>query len=375
MFYLVLYLYSPDTAPTNRVMAYVKALSEEGVKTRVVFFAPDKYHSRVKDHYPNIEFCYLWDRFYLDIPRVRRLFHRAYLHFFVNGLKKGDRIYVYSFPDLIVELSKRKDIIVFEERTEHNDASFICHIKKTTVPRFIEECRRIEGVIVISEGLRKYYIEHGCEDSRVHIVNMIVDSTRFNAIERKTVDPYIAYCGTASNNKDGVDQLIRSFSLVHKRHPNYKLLIIGNTPSKKQRFDNFALTEELGLNGCVVFTGPVSSTRIPQLLKNASVLALDRPDNLQAKFGFPTKLGEYLLTANPVVITKVGDIPKYLKDMESAVLVNPDNYFEFAERLCWAIEHPGEAKQIGENGKRVAEKNFNYLTETRKLLKIIGISQ
>ena len=44
------------------------------------------------------------------------------------------------------------------------------------------------------------------------------------------------------------------------------------------------------------------------------MLVLARPDNIQAKGGFPTKLGEYLATGNPVVVTKVGEIPNYLID-------------------------------------------------------------
>ena len=63
----------------------------------------------------------------------------------------------------------------------------------------------------------------------------------------------------------------------------------------------------------IVFTGIVSAADIPQILKNAAVLALDRPDSLQAQCGFPTKLGEYLLTENPVIVTKVGDIPLFLE--------------------------------------------------------------
>lgn len=70
---------------------------------------------------------------------------------------------------------------------------------------------------------------------------------------------------------------------------------------------------------------------MPQMLKNAEALVLDRPNSLQAQYGFPTKLGEYLLTGNPVVVTKVGDIPLYLKDGVSALLSEDRNPKEFAE--------------------------------------------
>ena len=108
------------------------------------------------------------------------------------------------------------------------------------------------------------------------------------------------------------------------------------------------------------------------MLKNATILALDRPNNLQAKYGFPTKLGEYLQTGNPVVITRVGDIPIFFKDGESALIAEPENPESFAEKLCWAIEHPVEAREIGIKGKHVADIHFNSLLETKKIINVIN---
>ena len=50
------------------------------------------------------------------------------------------------------------------------------------------------------------------------------------------------------------------------------------------------------------FTGRTSPEVMPQILTDASILALARPNNVQSQNGFPTKLGEYLATGNPVAI-------------------------------------------------------------------------
>ena len=134
---------------------------------------------------------------------------------------------------------------------------------------------------------------------------------------------------------------------------------------------NWELIENLGVKNSVIFTGIVSAAEIPQILKNATVLALDRPDSLQAQCGFPTKLGEYLLTENPVVVTKVGDIPLFLKDGETALLAEERNPHEFSSKLLWALEHPAEAIEIGKAGAQVAMREFNYLNETKKIIKAI----
>ena len=373
MFYFVRYSYSPNTAGTNRAMAILKALSEMRLSTRVIFFAPDSKQNRVRDSLPYIQFQYLWDKFYINIPKLKIISLRFYMKRFVQQVKSGDKIYVYGFPELVVELSKRNDIFVYNERTEHNEASFVSIIKRTTIKEYMDACRKISGMIVISRGLKQYYIDNGCRPDQVFIMNMIVDTTRFINLQKLSCEPYIAYCGTASNVKDGVNQLILSFAIVLNKHPEYKLYIIGSTPSKQQRFDNYELAKELGIENNIVFTGEIPSESIPQMLKNAKVLALNRPNNLQAKFGFPTKLGEYLLTANPVVLTNVGDISLFLKDGQSALIAEPNNPQDFAEKLIWTIEHPDEAKKIGENGRQIAIERFNYLTETKKIVKVMNL--
>lgn len=373
MLYLINCTFSPTSASSIRVLAYAKALSMLGVKAKVVYFQPDVFFSKYDGILPNIEFEYLWEKYYINIPLLRKISLRLYLIRFVKELKSGDNVYIYSFPDLLVELSKRRrDLNLYIERTEHDDVFLKGQIKKVSISDFLEACRRANGVMVISQALKDYYIEKGCKPERVHVINMLADSTRFEGLEKQPVEPYIAYCGTASNNKDGVNQLITSFNLVSQRHPGVKLYIIGKTPSSKQRFDNYELVKKLGIEDKVVFTGVISSKEMPQMLKNACVLALDRPNNKQAKYGFPTKLGEYLLTENPVVVTKVGDIPLFLSDGVNALLASPDSPDEFASKLCWAIEHPKEASLIGEKGKQVAEENFNFMIETKKILKVLN---
>jgi glycosyltransferase involved in cell wall biosynthesis len=353
-------------------MAYVRALSELKVTAKIVFFRPDPMFSKVEESFPYIEFVYLWDNYYINLPIINKLYLRYYMSAFVRGLQPGDVVYNYGFPDLLVALSARTDIRVIEERTEHNEVHFRGHIKKVDIDSFLLACRHVAGVVVISQGLRQYYIENGCNPEKVHIVNMIVDSTRFKGLQKSEANYSIAYCGSATNNKDGVNQLIKAFALVVKKYPNCKLLIIGKTPSSKERFNNLELVKMLGVENNIVFKGEVPAFDIPQLLMDADMLALDRPANIQAMYGFPTKLGEYLLTGNPVVLTRVGDIPRFLKDGESALIAEPDNPEEFASKICWVIEHPLEARWIGNNGKRVAEQHFNYLEETEKIIHIIN---
>ena len=64
MFYFLNYAYNPNTAATNRALAYLKGLSELGIQTRVEFFLTDSSKSKISQDYPNLDIHYRWDKWY-----------------------------------------------------------------------------------------------------------------------------------------------------------------------------------------------------------------------------------------------------------------------------------------------------------------------
>jgi len=377
MIYFLNFQYSPNTAPENRMQGYYHALDKMNVKATVVYIHPDNHCSRNSTIYKNISTEYLWNPYMLYRGPFRRLTIFRYIRRFLKRLKEGDIVYTYSISLLTKMCEEVKGVRVFAERTEHPKATiaFPNPLLALSDSEIITTIKKLSGLFVISNPLKEYYENLGMNPSKIHVINMTVDVDRFLNIKKKACkERYIAYCGNVSNNKDGVDILIKSFALVCKKRLDIKLYIIGKTPSKKDSSDNIQLIKSLGIEEKIVFTGVVSSRRIPQLLKDADVLALARPDNLQAKYGFPTKLGEYLLTENPVVVTSVGDIPLFLKDGISALISEPSNVKMFADKLLWALDNPEKASIIGKAGADVAIKDFNSKIETQKLISVISLN-
>lgn len=370
MFYILNSSFSPNTAITNRMLAYIKGLSELNVDTTVVFFFPDDNRNMIQQKYPHISFQYMWAK---DRPAGRALRGIRYIKYIFQlfrQLKKGDNVYLYNMEDVMAILLWKKGINIYAERGEHPQIYPLgSPIYRPSLKRYFKQISRIDGLFVISQALKYYYVENGMPEEKVHVINIIVDPSRFdNITDDVQHEDYIAYCGTASNNKDGVDELIKAFAITSLTHPDLKLFIIGKTPSSNDESKNLQLIEDLGIKDKIVFTGVVSAEKMPTLLSNAKVLALDRPDNLQAKYGFPTKLGEYLLTRKPVVITRVGDIPLFLHDNYSAYIANPQDKDSFSNKLNYVLDNYQEALAVGQKGYEVALKEFSYLTETKKMV-------
>lgn len=374
MLYFLQFSYVPNVASTNRLLAYYSALDKMGIKATVIYLMPDSERNKIKYSYNHINIIYLWEKVFLYNRYSKFFYYKYFIWKLKRKFQPGDNVYTYDISLLTKIATDINGVNVFCERTEHPEANkqFVSRLIALSEDEMWATYRKVKGLFVISTPLYNYFVEHGIEKNRVHIINMIADPARFLGLKKhENVEKYIAYCGTASNNKDGVDELIKSFSIVTKKFNDIRLYIIGNTPDITDSAGNIKLIEELGIKDKVKFLGIVAAENIPQILKNAMVLALDRPDSIQAKHGFPTKLGEYLLTENPVVITKVGDIPKFLKDGINALLAEERNAKEFASKLIWALTHTKEAAEIGKNGAQLAKKEFNNEIECKKILDAI----
>ena len=233
--------------------------------------------------------------------------------------------------------------------------------------------RFFDGLVIMTKPLMNFYKELVRVNAKLQHIPMTVEIERFvnNSDSPPINDDYIAYCGNlGQNQKDGVPILIEAFSMIKKDFKNIKLLIIGGTnPSDEERviLELKELSRNLDVGDDVIFTGKVHRDEMPKYLCNAKLLALARPDSIQAQGGFPTKLGEYLATGKPVVVTKVGEIPDYLEDGVSAYLTEPDSARFFAEKLNIALNDYNNSMKIGKEGQRLALSVFNSRVQAKVL--------
>lgn len=262
-----------------------------------------------------------------------------------------------------IELNEYNDI--YSEDTKGNFLQRRRGIKESRL--MLEAIGKIDLFAVMTQTLLNYYKGVAKKDAVFMHLPMTVDMSRFQGVTTNVEykKPYIAFTGTMTNHKDGVDVLIKAFAKVADKYPAYHLYLAGfwyyDVPMQEK------LIAEYGLQDRIHYIGTLTREQIPPFVCNASVLALSRPDSHQSQGGFPTKLGEYLATGNPVCVTKVGEIPNYLIDNESAFMATPGDVDSFADALNRALRDMDNAKRVGENGKKVGEKNFDAYEQSKRL--------
>ena len=239
--------------------------------------------------------------------------------------------------------------------------------------RMLTNYRWYDVVYIMTHKLEEYYRPFLKKKSKILHLPMTVDFDRFPYPSTDFIQSkYITYCGDLSQKKDGVLTLIESFANVKDEFSELKLRLIGNNNDEKYMTLLRQHIDKHGVLDRVILTGYVNPNDIPDELYKSRLLVLARPDNLQAAGGFPTKLGEYLATGIPVVVTKVGEIPVYLKDGINAYVAEPDNIRSITETIIRALDD-NNSYEVGLAGRNTAMQYFSHSVQGKYLSEFLSL--
>jgi glycosyltransferase involved in cell wall biosynthesis len=153
--------------------------------------------------------------------------------------------------------------------------------------------------------------------------------------------------------------LIESLKQLNKNNPVIECNLYGPVhPSILKRMNRKIIKYEL--NGILKYKGNVNNNEIPAILAVHDLLLLPRKSNLQTKFGFPTKLAEYMASGVPVLSSDVSDISNYLTDGENGFLIKELKIKPLIDKIENIINNNERLSSIGKCGKETAFEFFNY---------------
>ncbi len=225
--------------------------------------------------------------------------------------------------------------------------------------------RHSNGIIAITPVILEH-VRPLVSPVPVILVPVMIDQ---NDYRRKIDTPEsgaVVYTGPLNDSKDGVGTLLEAFARVATTHPRVRLILVGDaTPERVAAYQSRA--QNLSIGGSVDFRGTVARPELLDILRQASVLVLPRPDTAQNRANMPTKLVEYMASGRPVVATSVGLVPQMVNNGAQALLVAPDDSADLAAGIAAALEDPTAAAEMGTRALQLAITTYDYRVYTSLL--------
>jgi len=233
--------------------------------------------------------------------------------------------------------------------------------------------RAYDGTIVISAYLDEYFTRVSRRGAVNLLVPILVDVDEYErASAAASPEPgMVLYAGSLGHVGE-LETLLRVFAGVASRRRDARLTVLGDDMGTGRRGELERTARALNIDSMVEFAGLIPRCDMPDRLARASVLVLPRAAGAFSTAGLPTKLAEYLATSRPVVVTAVGDIPRYLRDGQDAFLVPPGDEEAFRSRLEYVLEHPEAATAVGLQGRDLARREFDYAIHGPRIARFLA---
>lgn len=172
-------------------------------------------------------------------------------------------------------------------------------------------------------------------------------------------DPVMIYFGEMGRTRQ-LDFLIRVMKIVFRAVPSAHLLMVGKSAGGEREVDWLkGLSDQAGLRDKIIFTGHVPRADVSKYLI-ASDISVSPIVPLPAYvLSSPTKLVESLNMARPVI---ANDIPeqKMIIDESRAGVCVPYEEDAFAQAVIWLLDHPLDARRMGELGREYIRERRSY---------------
>lgn len=295
-----------------------------------------------------------------------------------TALQVDADIYHLHEPELLPvgkKLKKKGKIVIFDSHEFYGWQlrDNIHKIKIIKTPAFLMKmigrlymryekrtCMKFDAVIQVCTLNGIDYFANRCRRS-IFIRNLpsITEYSRKTLIDFSK-KPNVAMIGTITKER-GITELIKA---THQADGT--LALAGAYYPKAYESELRQMPEFI----CVDYKGFLDKHGMVALMEQANMgastlLHVGQYDMIDT---FPTKVYDYMAMELPVVISNTKFAIKMNEEYHFAICVNPEDPDEISKAFRWLISHPEQAIEMGKNGRKAIENEFNWEKESEKLI-------
>jgi glycosyltransferase involved in cell wall biosynthesis len=377
----------------NLVREFARGMSENGIQTEVILLKGNEmdYRSGDQNHtglprYHHFLFRIQPVGFIMKLIQFLLIIGIFPFYFLIKLISGNFRIvYFYgieypylTLPNLIIcKLLRRKCIrIITDIYSKNSVASTWWRKPKWNLYKieFKYIDRHFDGLVVLSDLLKEKLIQSHVRPEKIIKILHFIDFSEFiNAKSQgiqKSKYHTIGYIGTISH-ANGVDVLLDAFELLARERNNIRLLIVGDLnyeTGMSEKIESKIQTKNLD----IIAPGFQAFDKIKSYYQDCDILINPRISGHSADAGFPTKVGEYMSTGKPVIVTAVGYFknPQYLKET-GVTVIEPDSPAEMANAIRKVLDN--YEFYVTESLKNISwvRNNLDYYHNSKSVLDFI----
>lgn len=229
-----------------------------------------------------------------------------------------------------------------------------------------------DQIIAVSHYLAQALIAQGYAADRIRVVHHGVDPARWPATPPGGNVPRRIFHPARLSLDKGSLVVVRAFRAVLQRVPDAMLLLAGTgeiVDFESRQANEVAQVQReiaaLGLGEHVEMRA-IPWAEMPEAYATSRVVVY--PSRFDEPFGIAPL--EAMTSSRPVVVTRVGGMPEFVRDGRDGYIVDAGDEVALADRVTELLTKPEEAFRMGREARRRAMQNFHLQQMVERVLTV-----
>ena len=225
--------------------------------------------------------------------------------------------------------------------------------------------RRVDAVITVSGVLKKYLVNMGLPQEKIHVMHNGVNLSKFrvdtpgDAIRQRfgfLPDEIVVGFVGGFSVWHGAHLLLDVAPLATREDERIRFLMVGGREGNL-RFEGFRnAVREKGLDEVFRLAGEVPRESVPEYIAAMDIAVIPWATD----YGSPTKTFEYMGMAKALVAPRVAALEEVLTDEETALLVATSDVHDMARAIVRLACDRNLRERLGANARRAVEEKYNW---------------
>ncbi|MEH7384299.1 glycosyltransferase family 4 protein [Bacillus sp. JJ1521] len=286
-----------------------------------------------------------------------------------EAIRQDADVYHFHDPELIpigLLLKKRGKKVIYDV---HEDVPEQV-LSKEWIPGFLRKSissivksvekfasKRFDAVITATPTINNRFVTYNKNSVIVHnfpILNELAGSVENSDVKRED----LLYIGGITKLR-GIEEMVEAMGIVNQT--------IDSTLALAGKFSPESLEDEMKSHPdwrYINHVGWLTRNEVKEQLSKSSIgLVLLRPEPRYV-VSYPIKLFEYMSAGVPVIASNFPLWKGIVEGKNCGLCVDPLDPKSIADAIIWILQHPEEAKKMGENGRKAIENKYNWETES-----------
>jgi len=169
----------------------------------------------------------------------------------------------------------------------------------------------------------------------------------------------------------GTYDLLDAIRLLKLQGRTLRLLLIGYFDGVSAESSLRTRIESLGLATDVELRGRIPHEEMAFALSQARIGVCPLRANSKFCLNIPVKVFEYWACGLPVIASDLPPIRPYFRTARAGLLFKHGDAAHLAASIASLLDHPGGAREMGQNGRAVVTERFNNQGEVRRLKRFL----